>query len=160
MNNMITSQQFGGWLKIDKNFFQFIEKGDILCDMETYYAVQEISEKSITYVTTEHKDFSSTKEKIFSGETDSQNFVTENLDIFNKKCRELLIHPHKKNDWAFQCEKCGKIIYVKGHGFIDSGAGVCEVCERELCSDCGDWDYDTGDCKDCVDKRKEKNAEK
>jgi len=61
------------------------------------------------------------------------------------------------------CEQCGaeifhgeKVSYVNAWGeeeddgeagnFIE-GAGVCEVCGKELCGECADWK--DGECKEC-----------
>lgn len=158
---MIHSMQFTGWGKIDKSFFPYIKKGDTLCDMKTYFVINKISEKTIEYIKSDFKNFKSIREKILSGKINPEDCMSENLKDFDNKCKELYVHPHKKMNKVYLCEKCCKIIYIEGEGFIDDGFGICEVCERELCSDCGGWDHSTGDCKDCVDKRRKKNnAEK
>jgi hypothetical protein len=61
------------------------------------------------------------------------------------------------------CEICGEEIfegeavryeYPKGNvredvdGNYYRGAGVCEICQKELCADCAGFDGD-GVCKDC-----------
>ncbi|MDR2535101.1 MAG: hypothetical protein LBD29_03605 [Treponema sp.] len=62
---------------------------------------------------------------------------------------------------AITCDECGEVIgtsqtwgYDNGKDdgsdeFCD-GAGVCKECGRELCADCGGFDYD-GLCLECRD---------
>ncbi|MDR1219680.1 MAG: hypothetical protein LBK73_08745 [Treponema sp.] len=47
-------------------------------------------------------------------------------------------------DEEYTCHKCGKKFYLRvqddGRGLdFDEGAGLCDVCGKPFCADCGEW---------------------
>jgi hypothetical protein len=47
-------------------------------------------------------------------------------------------------DEEYTCHKCGKKFYMRvqddGRGFdFDEGTGLCDVCGKPFCADCGEW---------------------
>ena len=155
------------WIKFNKYAQDRIFKGDIIRDLSgCYFVIEDIDNNPIdddcNFENSDHVHVSFTRHMLLSDALDERNQIIlgkpnlkdcelDSWNWFFEDLEDPFLLPLIEFDQYNLCDKCSTLIWV--HGFTDNGAGVCEECDHKFCNSCAEWDYDTGDCKDCVDKK-------
>lgn len=153
------------WFKVSKYVKDRVFKGDIFKDENWYYVIEDINnnptEDDATYDDADYVYVSfircmlysealCERNKVILGKADIKQCELDSWNWFFEDLEEPYLLPLIQFDEFNLCDKCGVLLWV--HGFTDFEPGACEECGRRLCVPCAQWDWETGECGDCIKK--------